>query len=182
MDMNISKMKPMLASSNVTPLFRDKNRFNGIDIATLNEAEQERLIELSLELLAFRHRKGAELEAPNATKDYLRMLLAEASNEHFGVVFLDTKHRVIRNEVLFNGTICNASVHPRVIVQKALDCNASAVFIYHNHPSGVAEPSHADQQITNRIKDALALIDVRMLDHFIVGTESVVSFAERGLI
>lgn len=182
MDMNISKMKPVLASTNVTPLFRDKNRFDGIDIATLNEAEQDRLVELSLELLAFRHRKGVELKSPKETMDYIRLLLAEASNEHFGVLFLDNHHRVICNDVLFSGTLDGASVYPRVVTQKALDCNAASAILYHNHPSGVAEPSRSDQNITKRIANVLDLIDVRVLDHFIVGTDSVVSFADRGLI
>ena len=182
MDMNISKMKPVQASTNVTPLFRDKNRFDGIDIATLNDVEQDHLVELALELLAFRHRNGVELKSPQATMDYIRLLLAEASNEHFGVLFLDNKHRVICNDLLFSGTISGASVYPRVVTQKALDCNAAAAILYHNHPSGVAEPSQVDHNITKRIKDVLALIDVRVLDHFIVGTDSVVSFTERGLI
>jgi DNA repair protein RadC len=100
----------------------------------------------------------------------------------FGCVFLDNRHRVRGVEELFHGTIDGASVHPRVVVQRALEVNAAALILFHNHPSGVAEPSRADELLTRRLKDALALVDVRVLDHFVVTAEDSVSFAERGLI
>jgi len=100
----------------------------------------------------------------------------------FACVFLDNRHRIIAFEELFQGTIDGASVHPRVVVQKALENNAAAVIFAHNHPSGVAEPSMADQRITQRLKDALALVEIRVLDHFIVTAEDSISFAERSLL
>jgi len=100
----------------------------------------------------------------------------------FAIVFLDNRHRVIEYAPLFRGTIDGASVHPREVVKEALRRSAAAVILAHNHPSGVAEPSHADELITTRIRDALALIDVRVLDHFVITGEDIVSFAERGLL
>ena len=97
-------------------------------------------------------------------------------------MFLDNRHRVLQVEEMFQGTIDGASVHPRVVVQRALEVNAAAVVLFHNHPSGVAEPSHADQAITRRLSDALALVDVRVLDHFVVAAGESVSFAESGLL
>jgi DNA repair protein RadC len=97
-------------------------------------------------------------------------------------VFLDNRHRVLYFEEMFQGTIDGSQIHPRVVLQRALEANAAAVILYHNHPSGVAEPSKADENITSRLKDALSLVDVRVLDHFVVGAEDVTSFAERGLL
>ena len=102
------------------------------------------------------------------------------ANEVFAAVFLDNRHRVIAFEELFHGTVDGASVHPRVVARRALAHNAAALIACHNHPSGVAEPSLADRAITGRLRDALALVDVRLLDHFVVGDGEVVSFAERG--
>jgi DNA repair protein RadC len=102
--------------------------------------------------------------------------------EVFACLFLDTRHRVIAYEELFNGTIDGSSVHPREVVRRALHHNCAAVILAHNHPSGVCEPSHADKAITKRLQDALALVDVRVLDHFIVGDASPYSFAETGLL
>lgn len=99
----------------------------------------------------------------------------------FCVAFLDTRHGVIKFEEMFRGTIDGASVYPREVVKAALACNASAVIFAHNHPSGVSEPSLADQAITRRLKDALELVDIRVLDHLVIGTE-ITSFAERGLL
>jgi DNA repair protein RadC len=102
--------------------------------------------------------------------------------EVFGCLFLDNRHRLIALEEMFLGTIDGASVHPREVVKRALKLNAAAVILAHNHPSGVAEPSQADELITARIRDALALVDIRVLDHLVVGGTTVTSFAERGLI
>lgn len=103
------------------------------------------------------------------------------ANELFSVPFLDNRHGVIQYKEMFRGTIDGASVFPREVVKMALSCNASAVIFSHNHPSGVAEPSRADESITKRLKDALALVDVRVLDHLIIGSE-ITSFAERGIL
>jgi DNA repair protein RadC len=123
---------------------------------------------------------------PSAVKTYLMAdnLIREGATyrEEFKVLFLDSQHRLIAEENLFSGTIDAAPVYPRVIVQRALHHNSAAVMLAHNHPSGLAEPSNADKTITKRIQDALALIDIRVLDHFVVGDSEVVSFAERGYI
>jgi DNA repair protein RadC len=108
--------------------------------------------------------------------------MGERKFEVFACIYVDNRHRIIAFEELFQGTIDGASVHPRVVVQRALELNAAAVLFAHNHPSGVAEPSMADQRITERLRSALALIDVRVLDHFIVTAEDSVSFAERSLL
>jgi len=122
------------------------------------------------------------LTSPNATRDYLKLRLRGLSHEVFACLFLDNRHRVIEYQELFRGTIDGASVHPREVVKEAIRWNAAAVIFAHNHPSGVAEPSQADLRITKRLKDALELIDVRVLDHIIVGEQDGTSFAERGLI
>ena len=159
-----------------------EDRFSGLSPTELNEMEKQSLVALALTLLANRHRAGELLSSPDETRSYLRLRLAERKNEVFGCVFLDNRHRVIEVTELFQGTIDGASVHPRVVVQKALELNAAATLLFHNHPSGVAEPSHADEAITRRVKDALSLIDVRVLDHFVVTAGESVSFAENGLI
>ncbi|NOX08897.1 MAG: JAB domain-containing protein [Gammaproteobacteria bacterium] len=133
------------------------------------------------QLLETLQRKDA-IKNPGDTRRYLRSRLREYKQEVFACLFLDTRHRVIRFEELFYGTIDGASVHPREVVKRALHLNASALILAHNHPSGIAEPSHADQAITLRLRDALALIDVRVLDHIIVGDGHEVSLAERGVI
>jgi DNA repair protein RadC len=121
------------------------------------------------------------LTSPQASKDYVKLQLATYEHEVFACLFLDNKHRVITFEKLFRGSINSASVYPREVVKACLKHNAAAVILAHNHPSGVSEPSQADLSITRRLSDALALIDVRILDHLVVGAE-VTSFAERGLI
>ncbi|MGD9730251.1 MAG: DNA repair protein RadC [Nitrospiraceae bacterium] len=125
---------------------------------------------------------GAALENPSAVMDYLRLSLGECEREIFAVVFLDTRHRVLATEHLFFGTIDACTVHPREVVKAALSHNAAAAILAHNHPSGLAEPSQADQAITRRVAEALKLVDIRLLDHFVVGDGEPVSFAERGLI
>lgn len=126
--------------------------------------------------------RGDALQSVADTRRYLTAKLRHEPHEVFGCLFLDNRHRVIHFEELFHGTIDGASVHPRQVVKRALHHNAAAVILAHNHPSGVAEPSRADEQITLRLKEALALIDVRVLDHFIIGDGESVSFAERGLL
>ena len=148
----------------------------------LTDAEKRSLITLALDVLAELHKPGEALTTPDATRAYLRLRLGERKAEVFGGLFLDNGHRVIGMAELFQGTIDGASVHPRVVVQQALEVNAAAIIFFHNHPSGVAEPSRADQMITARLTDAMALVDVRVLDHLVVSRESAVSMAERGLL
>ena len=163
-------------------LVESENRFAGLKPDDLTEAEAESLTDLALRVLAARHRKGQAIESPAQSRAYLRLWLAERKNEVFGCIFLDNKHRVLGVEELFQGTIDGASVHPRVVVQRALEMNSASTLFFHNHPSGVCEPSQADLRITERLKQALALVDVRVLDHLIVAVEDSVSLAERGLI
>jgi len=119
---------------------------------------------------------------PNDTKDYCRLRLGDREREVFAVLYLNNRNRLISYEELFFGTIDGASVYPREVVKLGLQLNAAAIICVHNHPSGVCEPSHADELITKRIKEACALLDIRLLDHLIVSTKDTVSFAERGLI
>ena len=128
-----------------------------------------------------RFRRGFSIASVAESKNLFRQKLAARENEAFAVLFLDNKHRVIEYEELFYGTIDSASVHARVIVQRALALNAAAVIVAHNHPSGEPDPSRADETLTLRLKEALALVEVRLLDHIVVG-ERCISFAERGLM
>lgn len=122
------------------------------------------------------------LTSPGAVRDYLRLTLGGLEHEVFVVIFLDAQHRVLSVEELFRGTLTQTSVYPREVVKAALRANAAAIIFAHNHPSGVAQPSHADELLTRNLKDALALVDVKVLDHFIVAGSSTLSFAERGLL
>lgn len=138
----------------------------------------------ALRILDRRIRTGPVFNNPGALKDFLRVYFADASNqgrEEFSVLFLDTHHRLIECKTLFRGTLTQTSVYPREVVREALTLNAAAVVLAHNHPSGDADPSRADEHITQTLRSALQLVDVRVLDHFVVGG-TVVSFAERGLI
>lgn len=148
--------------------------------AEKNDKENE-TIQKALTILRGRFASGESLKGPAACGDFLTAELAGERFEVFAVMFLDSRNRVISFDRMFTGTIDSASIHPRVVVEAALRHNAHSVIFAHNHPSGCAEPSISDEHITRRLKDALALIDIRTLDHFIVG-ENVVSFAERGLI
>jgi DNA repair protein RadC len=122
------------------------------------------------------------MTSPAATRAYFKTRLHHHAREVFACLFLDNRHRVIKCEELFHGTIDGASVHPREVVRRAIDLNAAAVIFAHNHPSGVTEPSQADLRITQRLKDALALVDVRVLDHLIIGEGEAASLAEQGLL
>jgi len=126
--------------------------------------------------------RGPSLASPRATRDFLSSQLRDLEHEVFCCLYLDKRHRLIQFQELFRGTIDGASVHPREIVKLALQRNAAAVIIAHNHPSGVAEPSQADELITQRVKEALGLVDIRLLDHIIIGDGASVSLAERGLV
>jgi DNA repair protein RadC len=156
-----------MPSCNVRPRVRTKLR-----IAT--ELVRRSLIEPM--------RQRDVLTSPASVRDYLRMTLTGRDYEVFMVLFLDAQHRVLESEEMFRGTLTQTSVYPREVVKRSLVNNAAAVIFAHNHPSGVAQPSHADELLTRSLKDALALVDVKVLDHFVVAGSAVMSFAERGLL
>ena len=140
------------------------------------------LIAEALAVLARRIRCGDSLASPSAVRDYLRLLLAGREHEVFVVVLLDAQNRVLSCEELFRGTLTQTSVYPREVVKVALAANAGAAIFAHNHPSGCSEPSRADELLTQNLKSALALVDVKVLDHFVVAGAQAISFAERGLL
>ena len=125
---------------------------------------------------------GALLTSPGAVRDYLRLAIGARQQEVFVCIWLDAQHRVIRFEEPFRGTLTQTSVYPREIVKSALEANAAAVIFAHNHPSGAAQPSQADELLTRSLKEALALVDIKVLDHFIIAGNQAISFAERGLV
>lgn len=139
-------------------------------------------LEIARRTLRERLAAGSVLGSPQAVRDYLRLKLQGRPHEVFVGVFLDAQNRVQAVEELFRGTLTQTSVYPREIVKRALHHNTAALIFAHNHPSGVAEPSHADEALTRTLKHALALVDVRVLDHFVVGGDTAMSFAERGLL
>jgi DNA repair protein RadC len=145
-------------------------------------AQLQASLEITRRHLRAKLERGDALSSPSDTRSYLRARLRDYPHEVFACLFLDNRHRVIRYDELFRGTIDGASVHPREVVKEALRCNAAALILAHNHPSGIAEPSQADRALTGRLKAALALVDIRILDHLIVGDREVVSLAEQGLI
>ena len=151
-------------------------------VGSAKYAQFQAALELGRRYLEAGLRRDTPLASPGDTRNYLKARLRAYPHEVFACLFLDNRHRVIAFEELFTGTIDGASVHPREVVRRAIYHNAAALIFAHNHPSGVAEPSHADRLITQRLKDALAIIDIRVLDHIVVGDTEIVSFAERGLL
>ena len=152
-------------------------------LALIAAQHEDWIIQQALTLLEKRvFKAGPSLNSPAAVRDYLRLKLVEEPNEVFAVVFLDSQHQVLAYEPLFKGSIDQTSVYPRVIVQRALALNASALILAHQHPSGITEPSTADRTLTDRLKAALAVVDIRVVDHFIVGKGNPFSFAEAGLL
>lgn len=145
-------------------------------------AELMAVSELSRRAHVLQLREEPVFTSPQTVKNYLRMQMGSLPHEVFGVLFLDAQHRLLMYEEMFRGTLAQTTVHPREVVKRALHYNAGAVVLAHNHPSGVTEPSRADEQITQTLKTALALVDVRVLDHLVVGSDSITSFAERGLL
>ena len=145
-------------------------------------AQLQSVRELSKRALRETLARGPALSSPQAVRDYLRLRLHGKPHEVFVAVFLDAQNRVLEVEDLFRGTLTQTSVFPREIVKRALHHNAAAVIFAHNHPSGVAEPSRADEALTQTLKHTLALVDVKVLDHFVVGGDAAMSFAERGLL
>lgn len=154
-------------------------------IKGLGEAKYVQLMaahELARRALEEQIRRDTVLTSPDQVRDYLRLRIGHLPHEVFFGLFLDAQHRLLAAQELFRGTLCQTSVHPREIVKRALALNAAAVVFAHNHPSGVAEPSRADELLTRSLKDALQLVEVRVLDHLIVAHGDTMSFAERGLI
>jgi DNA repair protein RadC len=145
-------------------------------------ASVDQILEVARQVIERKMQRGAELTSPALVKEYLRNKLAGFDHEVFAVLFLDTRHRLIEYREMFRGTIDSASVYPREVVKEALRLNAAVVILSHNHPSGNPEPSQADKVLTQRLKEALELVDVRTLDHIITAGIETVSFAERGLI
>ncbi|MEC4170131.1 MULTISPECIES: DNA repair protein RadC [unclassified Pseudomonas] len=143
-------------------------------------SQLQAVLEMSRRHLAERLRRDSALESPQAVRDYLKSLLRHEPHEVFGCLFLDSKHRMLAFEVLFRGSIDSASVYPRQVVKRALTHNAAAVIFCHNHPSGISEPSQADRTLTKRLIQALDLIEVRVLDHFIIGDGQPLSMVEHG--
>jgi DNA repair protein RadC len=159
---------------------QDLKRVKGLGPA--KRAEVAAVIELARRSLAQELVQRPLFDAPGKVKDYLQLQLAQREHEVFAVLFVDAQNRLIRCEEMFRGTLTQTSVYPREVLKRALDLGAAAVILAHNHPSGAAEPSRADEFLTQTLKSALQLVDVRVLDHLVVGRAGVVSFAERGLL
>jgi len=145
-------------------------------------SQLQAVLEMARRALAEPLRSGDALSSPGAVRDFLRLTLTGRDHEVFLALLLDAQNKVLACEELFRGTLTQTSVYPREVVKYALAHNAAAVILAHNHPSGIAEPSHADEVLTQSLKQALALVDIKVLDHFIVAGNSALSFAERGLI
>jgi DNA repair protein RadC len=145
-------------------------------------AQLQAVMEMSRRHMAENLRRDSALESPDQVRHYLKAQLRDEPHEVFACLFLDNKHRVVNFEVLFRGSINQAYVHPRQVVKRAIANNAASLILCHNHPSGVSEPSQADIELTRRLKDALWLVDVKVLDHLIIGDGEPLSMAERGLI
>ena len=145
-------------------------------------ARADEVLQQARRVLSQRVRRGATMSSPQAVKDYLRLEIGVLEHEVFCVLFLDAQHRIIALKQMFRGTVTQTSVYPREVVKESLAMNAAAVILAYNHPSGAAEPSRADEFLTQTLKAALALVDVRVLDHLVVAGADVSSFAERGLL
>ncbi len=145
-------------------------------------AQLAAVLELARRCLGEQLRAADAMTSPGAVRDYLRLALAHREHEVFVALFLDAQHRIVAVEELFRGTLTQTSVYPREVVKAALRANAAAVILAHNHPSGLAQPSQADELLTRSLSEALALVEVKVLDHFVVGGNEAFSFAERGLL
>lgn len=161
---------------------KDDDRIAGLGVETLSEAERESVVKLALAVMEREVADGPVMTGESAAALYLRLKAGRREREVFGCLFLTTRNRLIRDEELFHGSVDRADVYPRVILQRALACNAGAVIAYHNHPSAVAEPSTSDCYLTDRVKNLLREIDVELLDHYVVSRTETVSMAARGLI
>lgn len=188
---NVDLLAVMVGSRPATRLLRESR---GSVVALLSEcpAKYSACPTASLQLRAARElvrrslaeemRAGDALSSPQAVRDLLRLTLLGRDHEVFLVIFLDAQNRLLELEEMFRGTLTQTSVYPREIVKRSLQINAAGVIFAHNHPSGLAEPSHADEALTRALRQALALVDVRVLDHFVVGAGVITSFSERGLL
>ncbi len=156
----------------------DFSQINGLGPAKF--AQLQAVLELARRALGEELKAGVTLSSPQAVKHYLQLLLGSKPYESFAVLFLDVKNRLIASEEMFRGTLTHTSVYPREVVKVSLAHNAASIIMAHNHPSGSAEPSAADHTLTQALKQALALVDVRVLDHFVVAGRQVYSFAEHG--
>jgi len=165
-----------LLAANMPALLRVKG------LGDAKAAQLAAVLELARRSLRENLQAGSALTSPGAVRDYLRHALGARAHEVFVVLFLDAQHRVLSDAELFRGTLTQTSVYPREVVKAALAANAAAVILAHNHPSGVAQPSQADELLTRQLKEALALVEVKVLDHFIVAGNQTLSFAERGLL
>ncbi len=178
-----------MATCNSTPVPRRPEKLPFFDLCDASgrykarrDLTPDQIIRAAKALLANRCTRGASFTDPEAAADYLIVHYSERPAEVFTCLFLDNRHGLISVEDLFHGTIDGASVHPREIVRRCIELNAAAVILAHNHPSGCTQPSQADLRITQRIKETLALIDVRVLDHLIVGGDQAYSLASNGLL
>jgi DNA repair protein RadC len=151
-------------------------------LGSAKRAQFSAVIELARRSIKEDLKAGTALTSPGAVRDYLRLALGALPHEVFICIWLDAQHRAIRFQEAFQGTLTQTSVYPREIVKAALANNAAAVIFAHNHPSGVAQPSQADELLTRNLRDALALVDVKVLDHFVIAGNQAISFAERGLL
>jgi len=169
-----------MPKANTSTLARDNASKQSLSALTVRE---ERTLYRALVILEthLRRPSGEAFNSPEAVRAYLVLKLAREESEQFVVMFLDAQHRLIEAETMFHGTLTQASVYPREVVKRALHHNAAAAILAHNHPSGVAEPSQSDRLLTDTLKQALSLVDVRILDHFIVAGRDTLSFAERGM-
>ncbi len=168
-------------SSNSSAVAADALLVRDVD-GQYRPARADEVLSQARRVLCQRVRRGATMSSPQAVKDHLRLEIGALEHEVFCVLFLDAQHRIILLKQMFRGTVTQTSVYPREVVKEALAQNAAAVILAHNHPSGAPEPSRADEYLTKTLKTALALVDVRVLDHLVVGAGDVVSFAERGLL
>ena len=144
--------------------------------------EPEDILAASREILSRRFKRGTSISSPAQSKEYLISQIAHLEHEVFLIIFLDNRHQILTSEILFRGTIDGASVYPRECVKRALEVNAAACILSHNHPSGISNPSQSDKEITKRINQAMKLLDIRTLDHIIVAGTQTYSFAEHGLL
>ena len=164
-------------------LHRQPDAFKRVKgLGPAKRAELAAVLEMARRALGQQLQRGPVFDAPKQVKDFVALALGALPHEVFAVLFLDSQHRLIEWRELFRGTLTQTSVYPREVLRQAMDLNAGAVILAHNHPSGLAEPSRADEFLTQSLKSTLALVDVRVLDHLVVGQGQVVSFAERGLL
>lgn len=176
--------REMLANLNgLGGLFVSPEKLQGIKgLGPAKTAQLVAVMEVARRCLKEDLRSASALTSPGAVRDYLRLAISGREHEVFVCLWLDAQHRVIASEELFRGTLTQTSVYPREIVKAGLKANAAAVIFAHNHPSGVAQPSQADELLTRNLKEALGLVDIKVLDHFVVAGRQTLSFAERGLL